>query len=260
MSARAKNILAIETATSRGSVALASGGEVLESVCIGERAEHSLTLIPHVEQLLRAHSLKVKDIGLISVSQGPGSFTGIRVGIACAKGLAMGLDIPIVAIPTFDVLLAGQRRDPLSPLADDVKRIALLIDAKKDEFFLQFLKRGKTGGWKAEAPAVIPTGAVPAQVSTLRSGRTLLVSPQISKLRGILSNASEDEISWGHIAWDIKDRFPDAADVALLGWKKFQARKKGDADVRPFYLRKTDAELLFKNKPRVFRWERPAHA
>ncbi len=245
-----KNILAIETATARGSIALLVAGKVAAAPCIGENFEHSDTLIPRIQQLLKSQKLRLNDLDLICVSQGPGSFTGLRVGIAAAKGLSLGLGIPLVAIPTLEILFSGF----LSSLAPTGERarvrgssipshITLLLDARKREFFAQVWRKGKP-----QPPKVVPE----SEVATFLKSRTHIVSPQLSKVTVILSTAKDLAFTQ-----DTKDRFPDAADLAILGAKKFSRQRRGDSDVRPFYLRKTDAEILFKNKPRsVFRWER----
>src|SRR3989338_6211150 len=109
------NTFAIETATAHGSIALCVGNMPIESVCIGERFEHSTTLLPKMHELLESHNIRPRDLDLVCVSKGPGSFTGLRVGIACAKGLALGLGIPLIGISTFEVLLTGFLRDTHSP-------------------------------------------------------------------------------------------------------------------------------------------------
>ncbi len=246
-------ILAIETATAHGSLALAQNGKIIDHAAIGERFEHSRTLTPRLERLLKETGWKPADIDLIGVSKGPGSFTGIRVGMACAKGMGMGLNVPVLGVSTLEVLLAGALNDPLLALGD-VKRLAVLIDAKKGEFFLQFFARGaRKSAWKPQKPSVLPEQEL-AGIMAVRSKAsmpdTLVISPQLSKLRGLLSDL-------GNLAWDIKDRHPLAQDLAVLASQRYAKAKQGDEALTPMYIRKTDAELLFKNKPRsVFRWER----
>ena len=234
-----KNVLAIETSTSRGSIALLSGGKLLGAPCIGERFEHSQTLLPQLQQLLKSHDLRPSDLDLICVSRGPGSFTGLRVGIAAAKGLAMGLGIPVIGVSTFEVLLAGY----LHSLAPSLppSRIQLLLDAKRGEFFAQL--------WRCSGTSQAPKIVLESNIASVVAPKTILVSPQLSKVRSLLSGSAA--------LFDTKDRFPDAADLAILGLQKFLHQKKGDEDLKPVYLRKTDAEILFKNRPNsVFRWER----
>ncbi len=273
------NILAIETATSRGSIALSTGRGNMQEVCIGECFEHSRTLAGCVQRLLSERGLRPRDVHLICVSKGPGSFTGLRVGIAFAKGVAMGLGIPVVGISTFEVLLAGfLRYSPKpnysfppqfpSPLTEegevgvkvkrkDISRIAILIDAKRGEFFLQVWKKSckdKNTPWAAERPRVVPEKDLAQDKIWYKKKDIFIVSPQRAELQGFFCPTN-------HIFWDTKDRFPAAADLAYLGYEKFSKQGGGDKVLHPFYLRKTDAEILFKGKSKpVFRWERAGTA
>jgi tRNA threonylcarbamoyladenosine biosynthesis protein TsaB len=249
-----KILLAIETATQRGSVALLRGSKVLASRSIGSDFEHSKTLNPQIDELLKSQGIQIDDVNAVAVSQGPGSFTGLRVGIAFAKGMAMGLNIPLIAIPTFDVLFEGWRQD--NSRINSCDHVALLIDAKKNEFFLQFRNKAR-GKWSAKPAIALPNEAVfPAMVAA-KSFPTLLIGPQLEKLRKIMAETPQEGIASDEVCWDNKERFPEAADLATLGLEKWQREKRGDKDVKPYYLRKTDAEILFKNKPRtVFKWEK----
>jgi tRNA threonylcarbamoyladenosine biosynthesis protein TsaB len=95
-------ILAFDTATDVATSALVSDGEV-----IGERVSRAVTLLEDVDALLRQASAHTGDVDAIAVGIGPGSFTGIRVGLATARGLAFALDIPVAGVSTLDALAAG---------------------------------------------------------------------------------------------------------------------------------------------------------
>jgi len=123
-------ILGIDTATSRGSVALVdseSGIVPKGEVSISLSAAHSERLIPYIDFLLSESSLSYGDIDLIAISIGPGSFTGLRVGLATAKGLAFSLKKPLIAVNS---LMA--RAFPFMPLFD---RVGAYLDAKRGEVF-----------------------------------------------------------------------------------------------------------------------------
>lgn len=98
-------ILAIETSTSLLGVALVRGREVLWEKTLDEPRAHSRLLLPMCVSALESAGHKAKDLSAIAVSEGPGSFTGLRIGFATAQGLAMGQGIRIVPVPTFEVLL-----------------------------------------------------------------------------------------------------------------------------------------------------------
>jgi len=121
-------ILAFDTATNRATSALVGDGELL-----GERVSRASTLLADVDALVRQAGAHPRDITGLAVGIGPGSFTGIRIGLAAARGLALALDVPAAGVSTLDALAAG------APGAVPV------IDAKRREVFVQ--------GPRAVAPA-----------------------------------------------------------------------------------------------------------
>ena len=102
-------ILLLETSASSLSVALARDREVLcERVCTRPRQQASLTA-PLVKEVLDAAGVSLKDCDAVAVSSGPGSYTGLRVGVSTAKGLCFGAGLPLLSVGTLDILVAGAR-------------------------------------------------------------------------------------------------------------------------------------------------------
>jgi tRNA threonylcarbamoyladenosine biosynthesis protein TsaB len=97
-------ILAIESSGLVASVAIATEDSILAEYTINHKKTHSQTLLPMLDEIVRMTGLKLQDVDAIAVSAGPGSFTGLRIGSATAKGLALALEKPIVAVPTLDSL------------------------------------------------------------------------------------------------------------------------------------------------------------
>ena len=95
-------ILAFDTATERATSALVDDGEVL-----GERVSRTATLLADVDALVRQAGAHPRDLSGLAVGTGPGSFTGIRIGLAFARGLALALDVPAAGVSTLDALAAG---------------------------------------------------------------------------------------------------------------------------------------------------------
>jgi tRNA threonylcarbamoyladenosine biosynthesis protein TsaB len=95
-------ILAFDTATDVATSALVGDGEVL-----GERTSRAVTLLEDVDALLRQSGTQTRDIEALAVGIGPGSFTGVRIGLATARGLAFALGIPVAGVSTLDALEAG---------------------------------------------------------------------------------------------------------------------------------------------------------
>ena len=121
-------ILAFDTATDRATSALVDDGEVL-----GERVSRASTLLADVDALVRQAGAHPRDVTCLAVGVGPGSFTGIRIGLAAARGLALALDVTAAGVSTLDALTAGA--DGAIPV----------IDAKRHEVFVP--------GPRAVAPA-----------------------------------------------------------------------------------------------------------
>ncbi|MCB0731607.1 MAG: tRNA (adenosine(37)-N6)-threonylcarbamoyltransferase complex dimerization subunit type 1 TsaB [Ignavibacteriae bacterium] len=99
-----KKILAIETSGDLCSVALSLDQNKFDERNILLKHIHSEKLIPMIEELLKSNNIEAKDLDCLSVSIGPGSFTGLRIGLTAAKGIAFASNIPIVPVPTFDAL------------------------------------------------------------------------------------------------------------------------------------------------------------
>ena len=110
--------LAFDTATGIASCALVRDGEVL-----GERTLPAVAVLAAADELLRDAGLEPRDLDLLAVGIGPGSFTGVRIGLAVARGLALALDLPVAGVSTLDALAAG------APGAVPV------IDARRREVF-----------------------------------------------------------------------------------------------------------------------------
>jgi tRNA threonylcarbamoyladenosine biosynthesis protein TsaB len=112
-------ILAFDTATDVATSALVADGEVL-----GERSSRAVTLLEDVDALLRQAGTHTRDVDALAVGIGPGSFTGVRIGLSTARGLALALGVPVAGVSTLDALAAG------APGALPV------IDARRREVFV----------------------------------------------------------------------------------------------------------------------------
>jgi tRNA threonylcarbamoyladenosine biosynthesis protein TsaB len=115
-------ILAFDTATDVATSALVSDGEVL-----GERASRAVTLLEDVDALLRQSGTHTRDVEALAVGIGPGSFTGVRMGLSTARGLALALDVPVAGVSTLAALAAGSP-DAL-PVVDAGRREVFTLSA-----------------------------------------------------------------------------------------------------------------------------------
>jgi len=131
-------VLGIETATSAGGVALYENDRLVAEDFTRSETTHSSRLLPAIDRLLKQAGWQARDIELVAVSIGPGSFTGLRIGLAVAKGIAFAAGAQIIGVPTLDafafLLAKGSFDVPIRPI----------LDASKAEVFTAgFDKNGK---------------------------------------------------------------------------------------------------------------------
>lgn len=138
-----EKVLAIETATDACSVALAVDGEILSEYSVIPR-QHTQLLLPMVDKLLATASLSLRSLDLLSVSYGPGSFTGIRIGVAISQGLALGADIPLVGVSTLMILAEGAHR------LQGLPHVFTTLDARMGQLYWGEYRRDRHGEWLLE--------------------------------------------------------------------------------------------------------------
>lgn len=120
-------ILSIDTSTDYLSIAITDGKKVLARYHRPSHRNHSRLLVPTIDKLIKKAGLKIKDMGGLCISVGPGSFTGLRIGVVTVKGLAYALSKPIVTVPTLDIIARN---------AKGFKGIICpVIDAKKSKVY-----------------------------------------------------------------------------------------------------------------------------
>jgi tRNA threonylcarbamoyladenosine biosynthesis protein TsaB len=100
-------LMAIDTSTRSVGLALFDGTQVLAETIWESHDFHTVELAPAVEEMLNRAHIKASDLGILTVAIGPGSFTGLRIGLALAKGIAFAQRIPLIGVPTLDITAAG---------------------------------------------------------------------------------------------------------------------------------------------------------
>ena len=209
-------MLAVDTTTPRGSVALVSGGEVLGEVRLRSAARHSHSVMPAIAFLLEALGLGPAEVEAFAVAAGPGSFTGLRIGISTVQGLALASGRPCLALCALDVLAARMRG--AAPC------LVPLIDAYRGEVYAGvYDTEGRPlGSWRVEAPGSLVAG-LPDDAAFLGDG-AVRYRDQILGLRPLA-------------------RFPGrslflAGTLGVLAEPRLQAGEGGPAEgLRPLYLR-----------------------
>ena len=217
-------LLAVDTSTMQVGVALYEGTQVIGEFAWRSGQHHTTELAPAASDILRRCGLTMEDVNALGVALGPGSFTSLRVGLAFVKGLALSRQIPLMGIPTLDILVHAQ---PASELP-----LAVAIQAGRSRFALGWYKNsGKA--WQAEGPARIATlDEINAEVKSLS-----IVCGEFSvDERQKLNN---EKIQLASPALSVRR----PAILAELAWARWEASNVDDAaSLAPIYLQ-TDGSL-----------------
>jgi tRNA threonylcarbamoyladenosine biosynthesis protein TsaB len=134
-------LLALDTATGMSGIALHDGHRVLAETVWHSRAHHTVELAPHVALMLRRNSLGAEALTVLAVAAGPGSYTGLRIGMGLAKGIALAHKLPLIGIPTLDILARAQpsRRE----------RMLALLQAGRNRF-AGVIYKWQRGSWRVK--------------------------------------------------------------------------------------------------------------
>ncbi len=216
-------LLHLETATRNCSVALGRDGELLDlEEQATESYSHSENLHPFIDRILRRNDLEPSRLDGICVSKGPGSYTGLRIGVSAAKGLCYALGKPLISVTTNEVLAYHP-----AVKAGPKDRIVTVIDARRMEVYAQT--------FDANRRPLSEIKAVVVGENTFRGdGPLWLVGDGAEKLREIL-RASRPEII---------QCFPSAGNMVRLGNAAYRSRRFEDvAYFEPFYLKDFIAEI-----------------
>ncbi|MEI6632346.1 MAG: tRNA (adenosine(37)-N6)-threonylcarbamoyltransferase complex dimerization subunit type 1 TsaB [Chlamydiota bacterium] len=214
------NILGIETSTRRASLAVAADGALLAEVVLPGDSNPSAQLLPALDGLLKKCGLVPRDIGGIAAGTGPGSFTGIRIGLATARGLSAARGMPIRGVGGFDNLLAGY-------VGGDAARVCPLVDAHSYGVYAAVYEREGTGYRRVKAPFVCRPDALPGLVE----GEVFFMGPHLGRFRELLAGLFGSRASF-----DAGDRFPAASTAALLFDGPAALRDDPPGTVAPLYL------------------------
>jgi len=212
-------ILHIESATKNCSVSLARAGEIL---AVKEMAtthySHAEQLHPFIERLFKTASEKLENLEAVAVSKGPGSYTGLRIGVAAAKGLCYALSIPLIGINTLETMV--------QPHLDQGQWLIPMLDARRMEVY--------TAIFDAQGNTVKPTWAEVLEphsfAAHLGDQKALVFGEGAHKFKAIYNNKKLDFLS------DFD--YPSSQAMVGLAYKAFQEKHFEDvAYFEPFYLK-----------------------
>ncbi|MBN2493003.1 MAG: tRNA (adenosine(37)-N6)-threonylcarbamoyltransferase complex dimerization subunit type 1 TsaB [Deltaproteobacteria bacterium] len=234
MTGRALLLLALDTATRHSAVALLDGDAVLASACEPAR-NHSAGLLPAVDGLLRQVGLEPRDIEALACGIGPGSFTGIRIGLSTAKALAFSLDVPLVGVSSLRALAAGAR----ARAAELSAEICPALDALKGEVFCARMRPEQLETIqpeRARAPGVWAADLAGGE------GLRLIVGSGALRYGEVFVSRLEDRAAIPP-ADDGLHRL-SAVQTGLLALERLQRGERDDtASLEPLYCRPSEAEL-----------------
>lgn len=213
-------MLAIDTSTRIVGVALYDGYRVLGEYIWETRDHHTVELAPAVEDALSNSGQNISDLGAVAVAIGPGSFTGLRIGLALAKGIAMSASIPLVGIPSLDALAHAQNTDKLP--------IAAVLKAGRGRLAVAWYK--KSG---AKLKPVSDVEVLTPEDLVIRITRPTIVCGELTSEERRLMRQHRKIIKLASPAFSV--RRPSF--LSELAWKRWQKGEVDDpASLSPIYL------------------------
>ena len=214
--------MGIETSGEVCGVALSRGKTVLATIQLFRRNIHSQELSPAIESVLQLSGESVENLDAIILSAGPGSFTGLRIGYSVAKGLAFALEVPVVEVPTLD-LLAWQVGPVKLP-------ILTVMDARRSELYTARYQRDGDELLRLTEFEI----ATPQQIAERITDPHILIGKESGDLGESLGNVLHPH-SVKMIAQNV---VPDPRDLILLGERKYSQKLFSDSEsCEPLYLR-----------------------
>jgi tRNA threonylcarbamoyladenosine biosynthesis protein TsaB len=217
-------LLAVDTSTRRIGLALYEEDGVLHEAVWSSPNYHTMQLAPAVEEALAKAGFAITDLEAIAIATGPGSFTGLRIGMAFAKGLALARRIALVGIPSLDVLAAGQ---PLKQLP-----MAAVLRAGRGRLAVGWYQAGKKN-WEATGRLDVFTAESLAE----QLNEPTLVCGELAVEERRTLRRNRRHVILASPAWSVRR----PAFLAELAWVRWQAGRTDDpTSLSPIYLHYND--------------------
>lgn len=260
-------LLGIETSTRTGSVAIVEGEEIIAEYTLKSKETHTARLMPAIDHILKDTHLTIHQMDAVAVSLGPGSFTGLRIGLATAKGLCLALRKPLVGILTLDALAHN--------ICYSSHIICPLLDARKGEVYAALYRHQTTPGTSSAAssltckgnlgrPASEKSSAFPSPVTGYQLEKltdnlvlppdellskiddsTIFLGDTLARYRSLIEKRLGNKAAFAPPYLN----FPRAANVAILGLRKLKAGGETDLQkIKPLYVRRPEAEVKWEEK------------
>ncbi|HSP46664.1 MAG TPA: tRNA (adenosine(37)-N6)-threonylcarbamoyltransferase complex dimerization subunit type 1 TsaB [Clostridiaceae bacterium] len=230
------NILCVDTSTNNCSIAVITRESVLGEIDINYDLQHSVLLMPLIESLLGHLKLTPQDLGALCLSKGPGSFTGLRIGMAAIKGMALALDLPVYAADSLEILASGafNSRGVVVPV----------VDALRGGYYTGFYET-KNGTVKTiMEPEVLTFPEIRDRLTAMELREVLLLGDLREDNINLLKEAGMDVTS-APPAMNI----PKASNIGYLLLDRMERNDAEDVDTLvPLYMRKSQAEHEYEKK------------
>ena len=227
-------LLAVDTATEVCGVAIVEDGRVTADLSLNGGVTHTRSVMAAVEGLLRTTRLTVSDIDLYAVTRGPGSFTGLRIGISTIKGLAVASAKPMVGVSSLEVV--AHQAPEGTPL------VCALMDARRNEVYWCLYRRQDNQLVPQSDETVGAAEGIAAHIDDA----CFFIGNGLVQYRAVIERALQRPAVFA----DHEDLGIRPAVLARLAWKRFQNGYVDDVSTfAPVYLRKSDAEIS-RNKSR----------
>jgi tRNA threonylcarbamoyladenosine biosynthesis protein TsaB len=212
-------VLGIETATAVCAAALADESGTLAERSVVETHIHSEKLLTLVQEVCEEAHVALAALDAVAVSIGPGSFTGLRIGLSAAKGLCVALGCPLIAVPTFDAIASHVLNDERA-----VRDLAICLDARQGDFYVGRYRRGTEGPVTAAIVAAMPLSAVTWWGETDR-----IVTDALRQVQAVVPDSVPILDAEAHSS---------ASSVAWLGLRMLKAGKGSSVgELEPMYLK-----------------------
>ena len=231
-------VLGIETSTRQTTVAVGTEQGIVAAELLSTGAPNHEVVVPTIDHLMRAGGLSLGSLGGIAVSLGPGLFTGMRVGVATAKALAQALGVPIIGMASLDLVAFAVRHSR--------RTICATLDAGRRELFYAFYRPMPGGVARLSGFEVGSADRLAGDLEALRD-EILVVG-----IGGLVYRRQLEETG-NHVEFgSVGVAFPSAASLVELAVPRFQ-REDFDRlyNVRPIYVRKSDAEIAWDKRRRA---------
>jgi tRNA threonylcarbamoyladenosine biosynthesis protein TsaB len=218
-------ILSIDTTHEFGSIALLAGGEVVEEVLLHSTEGFGHVLFDHLGRLLEKHGRRVTEVACFAAASGPGSFTGVRIGLACVKGLAEAAERQVVAVSNLEAM---------ARFGSTAQR-AVVMDARRGEVY------GAVYGAEGQTLREPLVTRFPAWLDTLPAGEVEFIATDFAPFRPALEGTRFEDARFTTAPRAL------AAAIGQIAYERFCAGLAQDpAGIDADYVRRSDAELLWK--------------